>query len=129
MKIAISTDGDFVSAHFGRCPVFTIIDVDNNQVMKKETIQNPGHHPGFLPEFLKNKGVNYIIAGGIGGKAQTLFVENNIKAIMGVSGKVDDIIKEFLKGTLQGGESLCKPGVGKGYGMDKSECDHSDHHH
>ena len=28
MKIAISTDGDFVSAHFGRCPSFTIVDIE-----------------------------------------------------------------------------------------------------
>ncbi len=33
--------------------------------------------------------------------------------------KIDDVIDEILKGTLEGGESLCKPGNGKGYGLDK----------
>ena len=31
MRVAISTDGDFVSAHFGRCPSFTIIDIENDK--------------------------------------------------------------------------------------------------
>ena len=29
MKVAISTDNDQVSAHFGRCPLFTIIDIED----------------------------------------------------------------------------------------------------
>ena len=34
MKIAISTDGDFVSAHFGRCPEYTILDIENGKVIR-----------------------------------------------------------------------------------------------
>jgi hypothetical protein len=45
---------------------------------------------------------------------------------MGVDGKVDEIIEKISNGTLQGGESLCKPGAGKGYGLDKTECDHEE---
>ncbi len=103
--------------------------MNNQKVVLKETIPNPGHQPGFLPEFLKNKGVHCIIAGGMGGKAQALFAENNIQAIMGIEGKINDIIEKLLNGTLKGAESLCKPGAGKGYGLDKNECDHSGHHH
>ena len=49
MKIAISTDGGYVSAHFGRCPSFTIMEVEDSKLVGKEEIDNPGHHPGFLP--------------------------------------------------------------------------------
>ena len=52
MKIAISTDGNYVSAHFGRCPSFTIAEIQDSKIIKKELIDNPGHHPGYLPEFL-----------------------------------------------------------------------------
>ena len=69
MKIAISTDGDLVSAHFGRCPSFTIVVFESDKIISKHTIDNPGHHPGFLPQFLKEKGVNAIIAGGMGQRA------------------------------------------------------------
>jgi predicted Fe-Mo cluster-binding NifX family protein len=126
MRIAISTDGENVSAHFGRCPAFTIVDLDNGGVKKKEEISNPGHHPGFLPQFLKEKGVECIIAGGMGARAEELFAGEGIKRIVGVDGKIDNVVEQMVKGTLQGGESLCKPGVGKGYGLDKTECDHSE---
>ena len=124
MRIAISTDGDFVSAHFGRCPSFTIVDVNKGKIAKKEIVDNPGHQPGFIPQFLHQKGVECIVAGGMGMRATQFFEEYGIKTIMGVSGKVDEVIEKIQKGTLKGGESLCKPGSGKGYGFDKSQCDH-----
>ena len=121
MKIAISTDGGMVSAHFGRCPEFTIIEVEDLKLKSKEVIPNPGHHPGFLPQFLHDQGVTCIIAGGMGFRAQGLFAEKKIKTIVGISGSVDEVIKSLLAGTLKGGESLCKPGSGKGYGIEKTE--------
>ena len=124
MKIAISTEGNSVSIHFGRCPTFTILEIDGNKLVKKESIDNPGHQPGFLPQFLKEIGVECIIAGGMGMRAKELFDSAGIKTIMGITGDIDDVINQILKGTLEGGESLCKPGAGKGYGLDKTTCDH-----
>ena len=57
MRVAISTDRDVVSAHFGRCPSFTIVDVENGEVVGKEVVENPGHQPGFIPQFLQERGV------------------------------------------------------------------------
>ena len=124
MRVAISTDGDFVSAHFGRCPSFTIIDIEDGKISKKDVVGNPGHQPGFIPQFLHKKGVNCIVAGGMGMRATGFFDEFGIQAIVGISGKISEVIEKLLKGTLKGGESLCKPGSGKGYGLDKTECDH-----
>src|SRR4030065_862965 len=112
MKIAISTDGDFVSGHFGRCPEFTLLDIEKGKVIKRDVIDNPGHHPGFLPQFLKEKGVNTIIAGGMGMKAQELFREAGIDPVLGVEGKIQDIIDKLLAGTPEGWESICSPGAG-----------------
>ncbi|MDP8289648.1 MAG: NifB/NifX family molybdenum-iron cluster-binding protein [Candidatus Susulua stagnicola] len=123
MKVAISTDGDVVSAHFGRCPSFTIVEIQDKQVVKTDTIANPGHHPGFLPQFLREKGVSAIIAGGMGMRAQELFVQSGIETIMGISGKINDVVAQVVSGTLKGGESLCQPGAGRGYGIDKTVCD------
>ena len=126
MKIAISTDGQSVSAHFGRCPSFTIAEIDNQQLIKKETIANPGHHPGFLPEFLSKQGVACIIAGGMGQRARMLFEEKGIQAVMGVTGGVDEVIGQYRRGELKGGNNTCVPESGKGYGIDKTVCDHDD---
>ena len=124
MKVAISTDGDFVSAHFGRCPVFTIIDIKDGKLNKKETVENPGHEPGFIPQFLHERGVNCIVAGGMGARASGFFEELGIKAIVGISGKISEVIDLLIKGDLKGSASLCSPGAGKGYGLDKTICDH-----
>lgn len=121
MRIAISTDKGTVSAHFGRCPEFTIIDIEDGKLKKKETISNPGHHPGFLPQFLHDEGVSCIIAGGMGFRAQGLFAEKGIQTIVGISGSIQGTIESILAGRLKGGESLCRPGAGKGYGIEKTE--------
>lgn len=126
MKIVISTDNGLVSAHFGRCPEFTLVDIVEGEVKNKSIIPNPGHHPGFLPKFFHDMGVEQIVAGGMGIRAQGLFQQLGITAIPGVSGTVEDTIKNLVSGTLKGGESLCRPGAGKGYGIDKDECDHED---
>jgi predicted Fe-Mo cluster-binding NifX family protein len=125
MRVAISTEGENVAVHFGRCPEFTLADIENGKVIKKEIIENPGHQPGYIPQFLRQRGVECIISGGMGRRASSMFEELGIFTLTGVEGKIDDVLKRFVEGTLKGGESLCKPGSGKGYGSDKTECDHS----
>ena len=126
MKIAISTDSGMVSPHFGRCPQFTIVEIEDNKIIKKETINNPGHSTGSIPRFLNEKGVNCVMAGGAGFRAQQFFNEFGIKLIVGIQGKIDDVINQFLKGEIKGGESLCKPQSGKGYGIEKEDSHHKD---
>jgi predicted Fe-Mo cluster-binding NifX family protein len=129
MKIAISTDAGFVSAHFGRCPSFTIVEIEEGNVLEVEEINNPGHQPAFLPNFLAERGVKYIICGGMGNRAQMLFAEKKITPVIGVTGKIEEVIEKFVQGKLEAGESFCKPGAGKGYGVEKEECDHPDEKH
>jgi len=128
MRVAISTDGDSVSPHFGRCPVFTIVDIKNGEIVNREILENPGHQPGFIPQFLKQKGVECIVCGGMGRRATGLFDEYGIQTILGITGRIDEVLEKIQKGILEGGESLCKPGSGKGYGLDKTECDHPEGH-
>jgi predicted Fe-Mo cluster-binding NifX family protein len=108
LRIAIATEGDSVSQHFGRCSSYTIVDIEGNKVVSRKVIYNPGHQPGFLPKFLKEHGAECIIAGGMGARAQSLFAEAGIKTVLGITGRIDDVIKQLLDGTLKGGESLCE---------------------
>ena len=129
MKIAISTDGENVSAHFGRCPSYTLLDIENNKIVKKESVANPGHEPGAIPKFLHEHGVQCIIAGGMGARAETFFSEFKIKTVVGIDGKIEDVIKKIENDRLEGGQSFCAPGAGKGYGVEKDSCDHPDDKH
>lgn len=110
MKIAISTENGFVSAHFGRCPTYTVVDIQEGRVLAREEIPNPGHQPGFLPRYLSERGVEAIIAGGMGPRAQGLFAERNIQTIIGVQGPVDEVIEKFVRQELEAGQDLCDHG-------------------
>ena len=121
MKIAISTDSGKVSEHFGRCPEFTIIEIEDNKIKTKKTIKNPGHMTGFLPKFLKEQGVSCVIAGGAGFRAQELFEQFGIKLITGIQGETEDVANRFISGNLEQGKDFCSPGKGKGYGIKKEE--------
>lgn len=113
MKIAVSTESGHVSAHFGRCPVYTLVEVEAGRVAARREIPNPGHQPDFLPGYLSELGVSVIIAGGMGPRAQELFAEKNIKTFIGVQGRVDEVIDKFLRGELEAGRDLCDRGRGR----------------
>lgn len=125
MKVAISTDGEYVSEHFGRCPKFTLLNIENGKANSIIELDNPGHSPGNIPRVLHDKGVELIICGGMGARAEGFFKQFGIKSLTGIRGKIEEVILKLENGTLEGGESFCTPGAGKDYGIDKTVCDHS----
>ncbi|TXT67193.1 MAG: Dinitrogenase iron-molybdenum cofactor [Promethearchaeota archaeon] len=132
MKIAIATDNGQVCAHFGRAPQFTFVTIENNEVIEKEVLSNPGHTVGSIPEFVNKNNASCMIAGGMGMRAVQFFKQYGIDVIMGVQGSINEVIKKVIDGTLKGGESLCSPGGGKGFGVEKIHTDADDehpHHH
>ncbi len=112
MKIAIATDGEIVSGHFGHCRTYTIFTVENGAIALREELMNPGHQPGVLPALLAGHQVTHVLAGGMGPKAVDLFCANNIKVILGVQGPVDTVIDDFLAGKIAPGQSSCNHGDG-----------------
>lgn len=107
MKIAIASDGTMVSGHFGHCEGFTLYEGENAEVKNKEFVPNPGHKPGYLPVFLKERNVDVIIAGGMGETAQVLFREKGIEVVVGAQGSADQIVKKYLAGELKSSGSVC----------------------
>ena len=101
IKIAVASENDMVTEHFGHCANFKIFEVQNNQIMKSESIPNPGHKPGFLPNFLNDMGVNVIISGGMGGGAIDIFNEKGIEVIVGASGNAKAAVEAYLQGEHQ----------------------------
>lgn len=108
LRVAVATDGRLVSPHFGRCEGYTLFEVEGSRVLSQEFVPNPGHQPGFLPRFLGDKGVHWVIAGGMGPRAQQLFAEQGIEYVVGVTGEVEEALKGFLQNELADGASLCE---------------------
>ena len=110
MRIAIPIAGGRLSAHFGHCEEFALIDVDtdNKSVVATATAPAPPHQPGLLPRWLAERGANVIIAGGMGMRAQNLFAEQNIQVIVGApSAEPKAIAEQYLAGTLATGDNIC----------------------
>jgi len=107
MIIAIATENGMVAQHFGRCPQYTLVTLEDGKETGRQVVDNPGHEPGFLPKFLHEHGANAVLAGGMGPMALNLFNERGIQPYVGISGSIEDAIQGFLKGTLKDGESTC----------------------
>ena len=108
MKFAIPTLNNEITAHFGHCDKFAIIETTDNVITKEEILTPPVHQPGSYPKFLAEKGVDVIIAGGMGQKAQVLFTQNNIKVHLGViSGTAKKLVEDHINNQLKTGGNLC----------------------
>ena len=107
MKIAIASEGSVVSQHFGHCDGFTIYDVEGTEIKRDAFIANPGHRPGFLPNYLYEQGINVIIAGGMGAGAIEIFNEKGIDIITGAAGNVRGVVNAYLAGSLKSSASIC----------------------
>lgn len=107
MKIAVASEKEMVTEHFGHCINFNIYESEGDKIVKSESIDNPGHKPGFLPVFLNDMGVNVIIAGGMGGGAVEIFNEKGIEVITGAQGNAKAAAEQYLQGKLHSTGSVC----------------------
>ena len=109
-RYAIPTANGELCLHFGHCETFALIEVDEDkkEILKQEFREPPLHEPGVLPRWLAENGVNIIISGGMGSRAQALFTENNIQVITGACvDKPENVVLAHLEGKLQLGENVC----------------------
>lgn len=104
MLIAIPKEGSMVCPHFGHCEQFALY---NSATKQWNLLDNPGHVPGVLPGFLKQHGVQVVLAGGMGARAQELFAAEGIQVVVGVNGKLDDAVALFLDDKLVSTGEVC----------------------
>lgn len=110
MKIAIPLADGKLTAHFGHCGQFAIVDVDpkSKTIQSQVVLDPPPHEPGVLPAWLAEKGVSLVIAGGMGQRAQMLFTDKNIEVIVGAPVDTPEaLVSDYLAGALQTGDNIC----------------------
>ena len=108
MKIAIPLAEGKLTAHFGHCQEFAIIEVENNQIKNKEILVPPPHEPGMLPKWLHEMGANMIIASGMGQRAVDLFTQNSISVVIGApSLEPEELVKSYIDNSLVTGDNIC----------------------
>jgi len=110
MKIAVPISNGVLNMHFGHCEKFALIDVDPDakKILAKQEVVPPPHQPGLLPPWLAERGVNVVIAGGMGQRAQGLFAEQNISVTVGAAAaSPEELVNQYLSGTLKTGMNVC----------------------
>jgi len=110
MKIALPLVNGRLSMHFGHCDQFALVEVDeaSKQVVETAHLASPPHEPGALPRWLHEQGAELIIAGGMGRRAQQLFVQQGIQVVVGAPADAPEaLVAAYLNGTLVSGDNLC----------------------
>ncbi len=123
MKVAVTYENDEVFQHFGRTPQFKIYDIENGEVKSSAVINTGETGHGALAGFLRERGADVMICGGIGGGAIAAMAESGIKVYAGASGNADEAIKSYLAGTLaENGDATCDHHEHVGHG--EHNCGH-----
>ena len=110
LKIAVAceTDGGLegeVSAHFGRCPYYTVVRAKDGKILDHEVVENPHyneHQPGLMPRFIKGLGADVILSGGMGPRAVQMFESFGIDVATGAVGVAGKVLEAYLSGELTG---------------------------
>jgi len=115
MKVAVPTRGNIVDSHFGHCEMYTIFSIDENKkIVGSEILPSPQGCgcKSNIASVLKEKGVNVMLAGNMGGGALNVLNHHGIDVVRGCAGDVKQVAEAFLAGNIN------DSGIG---------CDHHDH--
>ena len=75
-----------LGAHFGHCEVYTLVEIEDGQVKSAQVVPNVPHQQGgcMAPvNYLAQKGVNFLIAGGMGMRPLMGFNQVGIQVFYG----------------------------------------------
>ena len=100
MLLAVTYENGQVFQHFGHTEKFKLYHVEDGKIVSAEIADTNGSGHGALAGFLKERGVEVLICGGIGGGARNALAEAGIQLYPGASGEADAQAEAFLSGSL-----------------------------
>lgn len=125
MKIAsVTENGNTISQHFGRAPLYVVVTAEDGKVLSKETRAKAGHHDFHQAETKADEcgcgvhghgeGVDakhrtmadsiadcsVVMAGGMGWGAYESMKSRGIEPIVTDVGNIDEAVSLYLKGEL-----------------------------
>ncbi|WP_418706750.1 NifB/NifX family molybdenum-iron cluster-binding protein [Anaerotruncus massiliensis (ex Liu et al. 2021)] len=127
MKIAVTYENGQVFQHFGHTGQFKVYEVADGKVVSSAVLPTNGSGHGALAGFLRERGVDTLICGGIGGGARTALAEAGITLYPGASGEADAQVAALLAGSLSyDPDTVCAhhEGHGEGHDCGSHSCGH-----
>lgn len=110
MRFAIPTAEGKLCLHFGHAQAFVLLDVDpdSKEIKTTQTLTPPVHQPGVLPQWMHEQGVNVVIAGGMGVRAQQLLMAKSIEVVPGAPALEPELlVQQYLSKALKTGDNAC----------------------
>jgi ATP-binding protein involved in chromosome partitioning len=110
MRIAVPLAEGNLCQHFGHCEEMLFVDADRERqtVTCRRVERAPEHAPGVLPQWLKERGVEVVLAGGMGAHAKQLLFGAAIEVVTGVTlSDPQAAVRAFLSGALQSAGNGC----------------------
>jgi len=93
-----------LGAHFGHCDMYTLVSVEDKQIRQVDVVPNVPHQQGgcMAPvQYLAEKGVNQLIAGGMGLRPLMGFNQVGIEVYFGGNATtVGEAIQSIIDGKL-----------------------------
>ncbi|MBU4406080.1 MAG: NifB/NifX family molybdenum-iron cluster-binding protein, partial [Candidatus Altiarchaeota archaeon] len=130
MKIAIATQkgglDDEVSPFFGRCPVFTMVYVEGEEIKNSDVIQNEsasatGGAGIQAAQFIVEQKAEAVMAGNFGPNAARILSSAGIKMVP-AQGNVKEAVMKYLSGDLKPvPDSTVEGHFGMGGGMGRGQ--------
>ena len=108
IKIAVASEENMVSGHFGHCGSFNIYTVEGGKITGSESVATEGQGHSSLGAFLSERGVTVVLTGGIGTGAVNMLAESGIEVVSGVSGEAKTAAEAYLQGKLTSAGSNCQ---------------------
>ena len=127
MKIAVTYENGQVFQHFGHTGQFKVYEVADGKVVSSAVLPTNGSGHGALADSLRERGVDTLICGGIGGGARTALAEAGITLYPGASGEADAQVAALLAGSLSyDPDTVCAhhEGHGEGHDCGSHSCGH-----
>jgi predicted DNA-binding protein (UPF0251 family)/predicted Fe-Mo cluster-binding NifX family protein len=98
-----------VNAHFGSTQAFLIAETADEMVVRTSLFELQGmqHNHSGIAGFLKDQGVQVILAGGMGAPMQQALKQAGFSVYCGVTGPALEAIDAFVRGEIEHSESTC----------------------
>lgn len=128
MKIAVTYEDGQVFQHFGHTENMKIYDVQDGKIIESRVVSTDGTGHGALAGFLRERGVQALICGGIGFGAREALGEAGIEIYAGVSGEADAAVEALLSGGLSYSQDATCDHHGEGHGHGEGHNCHGDGH-
>lgn len=122
MKVAVTYDEGEIFQHFGKTPAFLFAEIEGKKIVSQTVEQTGESGHSALFGFLKSRGVDAVVCGGIGQGARDALSSGGISVIAGQSGSAEAALAFFANGDLKDSPAgTCSHHHGGGH-----QCSHHD---